>query len=159
VAGDGALSTTEFTDRIIANLDRVKDSAAAGRDHAPITVGGVRLPRPTPVRTEVGADVFVEWDGDVMELGPAMEAAAEGTAFTLKMISNRGTKVYPPTGAMTDCVNQYRCRFIGRNGNEPSSDDVLKLLAAIGRGHRWMHVELLQAYDGEPAFTRAQGED
>jgi isocitrate dehydrogenase len=88
-----------------------------------------------------------------------MEAAAEGTAFTLKMISNRGTKVYPPTGAMTDCVNQYRCRFIGRNGNEPSSDEVLELLAAIGRGHRWMHVELLQAYDGEPAFTRAQGED
>ncbi|MGI9252773.1 MAG: isocitrate/isopropylmalate family dehydrogenase, partial [Thermomicrobiales bacterium] len=160
VSGDDrALSTTQFTDAIIANLARAADSAPASRDHAPISTRGERIEHRPPVRTEVGADVFVEWDGDVMDLGPVMESAADGSVFALKMISNRGTKVYPPTGAMTDCVNQYRCRFVGREGRQPDNADVLALLDRIGQTHRWMHVERLQAYDGEPAYTRAQGED
>ncbi|MFM9106730.1 MAG: NADP-dependent isocitrate dehydrogenase [Chloroflexota bacterium] len=160
VSGDAnALSTTAFTDVVIGNLDRAAADAPAAREHAPVRADFPRMARPAVSRTEAGADVFVEWDGDVMALGPLMEAAAAGTPFTLKMISNRGTKVYPPTGAMTDCVNQYRCRFIGRNGGQPTADDLLALLARVGGSCRWMHVERLQAYDGEPAYTRAQGED
>ena len=160
VSGDAnALSTTEFTNRIIENLGNAGAGAGAAREHAPVRAAFPRMALPVPVRADVGADVFVEWDEDVMLLGPMMEEAASGTPFALKMISNRGTKVYPPTGAMTDCVNQYRCRFIGRDGVAPSSDDVLTLLARVGARVRWMHVERLQTYDGEPAFTRAQGED
>jgi isocitrate dehydrogenase len=156
---DSAHSTTQFTDRIIDNLGRAADAAPASREHAPVRASFPRSERPAITRTEVGADIFVEWDGDVMDLGPLMEQAAAGTPFALKMISNRGTKVYPPTGAMTECVNQYRCRFIGRDGGAPSADDLLGLLARVGAICRWMHVERLQAYDGDPAFTRAQGED
>ena len=50
----------------------------------------------------VGLDVFVESPLTADELGASLTELADGTRLELKMISSRGTKVYPPTGAMTD---------------------------------------------------------
>jgi isocitrate dehydrogenase len=36
---------------------------------------------------------------------------------------------------------------------------VFDLLRRVAGAHRWMHVEKLQEFDGEPAYSRAQGED
>jgi len=36
---------------------------------------------------------------------------------------------------------------------------VIDLLGRIGAEHRWNHIEKLYEFDGEPAFTKAQGED
>jgi isocitrate dehydrogenase len=38
-------------------------------------------------------------------------------------------------------------------------DTLLDLLKAISSSYRWMHVEKLDQVDGEPGFTRAQGEN
>ena len=163
VAGDAGVGTIAFTDRVIANLhpDRAGEPAAT-REYHPVAVpASPLLPQPTvpASRSYVGVDIFVEWDGDPDTLGHSVEALAAGTPFALKMISNRGTKVYPATGTATACVDHWRCRFFGRDGHEPTSADVLALLDRIGQRHRWMHVERLQVFDGEPGFTKAQGED
>ena len=111
-------------------------------------------------RRVVGADVFVEWDGTAEELGHLAEAAADGSRVRLKMVSSRGTRVYPPTGAMTDVVDQWRCRFVLANGGGLTQDELVDLLQRVsGQGIGWAHVEKLQEFDGEPAFTKAQGED
>ncbi len=160
VAGETGIPTSRFTEEIVANLDRVEPSAGF-RSHAPVSVpASPRLPRPTVPsdRAVVGADVFVEWVGDAETLGQAMEAAAEGTMYGLKMVSNRGTKVYPDTGAMTAWVDHWRCRFVAQGG-EPDDAALLALLARVGTTHRWMHVEKLQSFDGVAGFTKAQGED
>ena len=76
------------------------------------------------------------------------------------MISSRGTKVYPPMGAITDSVDHWRCRFVAREGvADLDDDDVLGLVRRVASEHRWMHIEKLQEFDGEPVFTKAQGED
>jgi isocitrate dehydrogenase len=76
------------------------------------------------------------------------------------MIGNRGTKVYQPTGAITDVVDQWVARFVQRDeAGDVSDSTILALLGKIAREHRWSHVEKLQEFDGEQAFTRAQGED
>ena len=160
VAGDTGISTSRFTEEIVANLGRV-EAATPPRAYAPVVVpASPRLPQPTvPAhRTVVGADVFVEWAGDAETLGRAMEAAAEGSAYRLKMVSNRGTMVYPDTGALTAWVDHWRCRFVAADG-EPDDAALLALLARVGTEHRWMHVEKLQAFDGVAGFTKAQGED
>ena len=77
------------------------------------------------------------------------------------MISNRGTVVFPITGAKTDVVDQHRCRFVFQN---PALDvgncEVGALLSGLERqGLRWMHLEKLQAFEDRPGFTKAQGED
>ena len=76
------------------------------------------------------------------------------------MISNRGTKVYPEAGAITDCVDHWRCRFVMRDQDADLSDEVLlDLVHRVKARHRWMHIEKLNEFDGALGYTRAQGED
>ncbi len=162
VAQEGAVSTGAFADAVISNLNRRPETWRA-RDHRQLVVkpleGRRDYVRPTR-RTEVGVDVFIESAAAADELGPRLEALVEGTPLQLKMISNRGTRVYPATGGMTDCVDHWRCRFVRRDGGATFDDaTVLALLARVGVGYRWMHVEKLEEHDGALAYTRAQGED
>ena len=162
VVGDtGAASTTAFTDEIISNLGRSSEQWQV-RNYKPIKLPEVPLgpQQVEPQRRVVGVDVFVESSLDVMELGDDLTGLAEGTPLMLKAISNRGTKVYPPMGAETDCVNHWFCRFVLRDG-DGSLDDapILDLVQRVAARHRWMHLEKLQEFDGKPAYTKAQGED
>jgi isocitrate dehydrogenase len=156
------LSTTQYTDKIIANLGR-KSEKHKVRDYRQINLP--RLPAsPEYVKARsvetVGADVFVQSPLMPAELGPRLESVADGTPLKLKMMSNRGTKVYPPTGAITDNVDHYRCRFVLRQGTEMSDEVLLGLLGKLtAAGFRWMHVEKLHRFDGADGFTKAQGED
>jgi isocitrate dehydrogenase len=75
------------------------------------------------------------------------------------MISSRGTQVYPATGAITDTVDQFRCRLLLHEPGELSDEAVFDVLRRVSSRHRWMHIEKLQEFDGEPGFTRAQGEN
>jgi isocitrate dehydrogenase len=163
IAGyDKGASTSAFTDMVIANLGRTSERWQV-RDYRPIRLpqitGADAVVRPAQRKT-LGVDIFVESTLAPEELGPSIEQAAEGTPVKLKMISNRGTKVYPPTGAITDCVDHFRCRFILREPEGDLSDAaILDLVARVGARHRWMHVEKLPVFDGENGFTLAQGED
>ncbi|MBL8704408.1 MAG: isocitrate dehydrogenase, partial [Rhodospirillales bacterium] len=155
-AGVKPSSTTEFTDAVIAALEPVSPDVATKA-----TALAVPKVDPSPIagtpksRQVVGIDVFVEGVGPAEKLGPAMEAAAEGTGFTLKMISNRGAQVYPATAPLEDVVDHWRCRFLG-----PAQDDakVAALLAKVSCVRPWMHLEKLQDFDGAPAYSKAQGE-
>ena len=88
-----------------------------------------------------------------------LERLAEGSALKLKMISNRGTKVYPDGNRNIDVVDQYRCRFIRRADQPVSLAEVRDLIGRVEAELPWCHVELLQYFDGQPSFTKAQGED
>lgn len=59
-------------------------------------VDGAIAPIVPRSRRVVGVDVFVETNLLPEALGKALEDLAAGTPFRLKMISNRGTQVYPP---------------------------------------------------------------
>src|SRR3989441_8475245 len=94
------------------------------------------------------------------ELGASMMELTHDTRLSLKMISSRGTKVFPPTGALTETGDHFRCRFIIKeNPGDLPDEDVNQLLVRISRRHRWMHIEKLQEFDGELGFTRDQGEN
>jgi isocitrate dehydrogenase len=159
--GNGA-STTGYTDAIIENLGRTSESWTV-RPHRPL-----ELPKlsddidyvKTDARAVVGMDVFVESPLGPNELGASLMELTHETPLSLKLVSSRGTKVFPPTGAITDTVDHYRCRFVVKeNPGDLSDDDVHELLVAISQRHRWMHIEKLQEFDGELAFTRDQGEN
>lgn len=160
VAMEGSVRTTAFTDAVIARLGARAEGWPV-RDHKPLRIPSSRVEtRPPAVRAWTGVDVFVESALPSEELGRSVEALAEGTPLRLKMISNRGTKVYPSNGGLTGCVDHWRCRFVTRDGAAGLDDaSVLGLLARIGARHRWMHVEKLETHDGALAYTRAQGEE
>ena len=146
VVGDsGALTTTEFTDAIIANLGE-EPKAGLVRSYRPLSLpdypaGTAHVDQPD--RKVVGVDLFVESVLGPDELGTSLDRLVEGSPLRLKMISNRGTKVYEPTGALTACVDHFRCRFVSRNG-ELGDGAILELVSKVASEHRWMHLEKLQ---------------
>jgi isocitrate dehydrogenase len=111
-------------------------------------------------RRVVGMDVFVEFDGTPEQLGKSLEQLAEGSPLKLKMVSSRGTMVYPVAGFLTDLVDHWRCRFILRDsGGDLIDAQAFDLLQRISSKHRWTHIEKLHEFDGQLGFTKAQGED
>jgi isocitrate dehydrogenase len=158
----GSVTTTAFTDAVIANLGKRPERWRA-REYKQLRAQPLEARRDwvrPASRVWVGADVFVECPASPEELGKSLDALVEGTPFRLKMISNRGTKVYPSNGGMTDCVDHWRCRFVRRDVATPIDDAaLLALLGRVGASYRWMHVEKLEEHDGALAYTRAQGED
>jgi len=162
VEPEGSVSTTAFTERVIHNLGKRSEHWRT-RDYKPLRITRLDAARDyvrPKTRRTVGADVFVESAVAPGELGKNLESLADGSALRLKMISNRGTMVYPTTGGMTDCVDHWRCRFVLRDSAASLADDtLLDLVNRVGAKYRWMHIEKLEELDGQPAYTRAQGED
>ena len=161
-APPGAVGTSAFADAVIRNLG-VDSRSYASRNHQPIRRPLVS-PAPDLVRATrrrvVGVDLFIESALGTDVLGPALAALAGGTALMLKVISNRGTQVWPSLGTLADPVDHYRCRFMVRDPDTDLTDDaLLALLDRVRASHRWMHLEKLQEFDGVPGYTRAQGED
>jgi isocitrate dehydrogenase len=162
VSKQGCVSTSVFADAVRANLGRTS-SQWPPRHHKRLTLRPLDDRRDyvrPQLRVWTGVDVFVESPLDPEALGRSIAQLVEGSPLRLKMISNRGTKVYPPTGGMTDCVDHWRCRLVRRDGAGPLDEAALvSLLLRIGTLHRWMHVEKLEEHDGALAYSRAQGED
>jgi isocitrate dehydrogenase len=157
-----ASSTTEFTDAIIGNLGR-KSRLAKPREFKRINVppasdevGHVTV----KTRSVVGVDVFVESLEHPAQIGEALQRSAQGTGLDLKVISNRGTAVWPETGHGTSLVDAYQCRFTASGPVETDVTDaqILDLLGRISATYRWCHVEKLQRFDGKDGFSKAQGE-
>ena len=159
--GNGA-STTAYTEAIVRNLGR-RPEAWTVREHRPLVLpklsDDIDYVKPHS-RAVVGMDVFIESPMGPNELGASLMELTHETPLSLKLVSSRGTKVFPPTGAITDTVDHYRCRFIIKESpGDLSDNDVHELLVAISQQHRWMHIEKLQEFDGELGFTRDQGEN
>jgi isocitrate dehydrogenase len=156
------VGTDAYTDAIIANLGKSPEGYTP-RAYKPITIP--KLPEEpghfsTKAQKMVGADLFIKSPLDAKALGDDLVRLSEPTALKLKMISNRGTKVYPPTTGRTDCVDHWRCRFVMRDEGQTMGDpELMALVQAVGPSHEWMHIEKLCILDGEDGFTRAQGED
>ncbi|MFO0850385.1 MAG: NADP-dependent isocitrate dehydrogenase [Gemmataceae bacterium] len=157
-----ACATSAFTDAVIGNLGR-RPKTVAARTYRPLTVPAVSAdPVAVKPRTRrvAGADVFVETGHPPHVLGPTLGELAAGLPLKLKMVSNRGTQVYPDKGTLIDCVDHYRCRFVLREpAGELGDAPLLDLLGRVAGKYRWVHVEKLQEFDGQPGYTKAQGED
>jgi isocitrate dehydrogenase len=162
VGYDKGAPTTDYAETIIENLGRRSEGWAV-REQRPLVLpklsDDIDYVKPE-ARAVVGMDVFVESPLGPSELGASLMELTHETPLSLKLVSSRGTKVFPPTGAITDTVDHYRCRFVIKESpGDLTDDDVHQLLVAISRRHRWMHIEKLQEFDGELGFTRDQGEN
>ena len=162
VGYDKGVSTSVYTQKVIDNLGR-KPAKWQGRNYQEIKMPNISADPAFVIpesRRVIGADIFVEWQNDAESLGNSLDKIVETSDFRLKMISNRGTKVYPVGDAFPDCVDHWRCRFVLRDTNaDASPQKIIELLTQISSVHQWMHVEKLLEINGELGYTMAQGED
>ncbi|MFN7977914.1 MAG: NADP-dependent isocitrate dehydrogenase [Vicinamibacterales bacterium] len=121
----------------------------------------VRVNEPAPVsKSLAGIDVFLDWHEtgrDPQRLGHLAEGAAPAS-WRLKMLTNRGVKVYPDGLPETYCTDHWRARFVPAQGT-PAFSDVLTLLGALdAHGLHVIKTEHLYTIDGSPAYSLGQGE-
>lgn len=160
-----ATSTTGYTDAIISNLGR-SPSSVPSRSATPPQHPPQARPRWTydpdraasVDRRTVGVDVYLESSLAPQDLGRELEALST-EQLELKLISSRGTMVYPGPGASVDHVGQFRCRFVARGDTEPD-DAALRVLQEriAGRFPHWSTIQKLQTFEGQDGFTKAQGQ-
>jgi isocitrate dehydrogenase len=152
-------STSEFADAVISNLGKTSKVSP------PKKYTKVELPPPqlgvnvvsAKGRRLTGVDIYVESDLEPKALATDLEKLAASSPVTLQMISNRGAMVFPASDRKVSLVDHYRCRFVLRDGTSKFGDaEILSLLGTIGGHHKWMHVEKLQEFDGEEAFSKSQ---
>ncbi len=161
VGYDRGTRTSEYTRAIIGRLGDTPRTAAARR-HRPIRVPALSAD-PDAVRAQrrsvLGVDVFLESSQPPAELAAEVNRLLGALPFRLKMISSRGTQVWPATGGITDLVDHCRCRFVYTGDGDATDADIIALLSALSAELRWMHLEKLQSFDGAAGFSKAQGEN
>ncbi len=109
----------------------------------------------------VGVDVFIhQSDISPDDLALKLERAS-GEGLHIKLITNRGVKVWPEGFPETFCTDHWRCRFkkTSTNGYTVTHDHILSLLSRIkDQGLDFIKTENLCTMNGEPAFSLGQGE-
>ena len=137
-------------------VQQFKDSAAIPQVESAASAGA----RQQTKQLE-GVDVFLHWNGDNRDpsvLGKALEKAVSGPVF-LKMISNRGGKVYPDGLKETYCTDHWRCRFLARQDKPIDSVDAISLQMMLQKsGFDIIKTENLYSFDGKRAYSLGQGE-
>ncbi|GAA4274873.1 NADP-dependent isocitrate dehydrogenase [Aquimarina gracilis] len=163
------VGTQRFADKVIENLGQIpksitKSILANGN-------GKIKIPEYIRKRQQkelVGVDVFLDWQGnDPNELGDAL-SKLNVYKLKLKMITNRGVKVYPKGLKETFCTDHWRCRFVGVdakiNSVEPryagiDFEQVVALLSTLfNLGCDIIKTENLYEFDGKRDFSLGQGE-
>jgi len=156
---DKPATTTEFTQAVIANLGK-RSNVSQPKEYKKVELPppqlGVNVV-PAKSRRLTGLDIYIESDLDPAKLAEDLEKLTRSSPFKLQMITNRGAMVFPASGRRVSLVDHFRCRFVLREAAAKFGDsEILSLLGTVGPQHRWMHIEKLQEFDGEPAFSRSQ---
>ncbi len=128
------------------------------------TKEGIKIPEPARYghseRRLTGVDVFLFWDEDQRDpdiLGDQI-SRINNAHLELKMITNRGTKVYPGGIPETFSTDHWRCRFVAKNGYV-NHDKIMDLLKQIDEaGFDFIKIENLYEINGQRGYSLGQGE-
>lgn len=163
----GKLGTREFAQAVVDRLGQqpgqfepVQYPETDGQNLMHLADAASRTDIPA-VKTMDGVDFFLDWEGENRDpnvLGAALESALI-PPFKLKMITNRGVKVYPDGHPETFCTDHWRCRFVAADGSSVQLQEIAQLhVALVQAGLDVIKSENLCRFDGERAYSLGQGE-
>ncbi|MBU3689207.1 MAG: isocitrate dehydrogenase [Acidimicrobiales bacterium mtb01] len=152
------VSTSAFASAVIERLGSAPEVLKPAK-YADSPSIEVKVPtRARQKKEQIGIDIFVDAPNLTPDqLGQALEKVA-GPDFRLDMLSNRGQKVYPDGAPETLCVDAFRCRFISNGGPVKVGQTIALLTRVADAGHPFIKSEGLFTFDGEPGFTKGQGQ-
>lgn len=151
------VSTRGFAEAIIAHLGENPKQLAPVRYQDGLQIHIPPYERRPSKKELLGVDVFVDWDGsDANQLAERLQAIANDT-MPLRMITNRGVKVWPQGFEETFCTDHWRCRFESQVPVSPK--EIVELLQrALTAGIDVIKTENLYTFNGERAFSLGQGQ-
>ena len=163
------VNTDAFADAVVARIGQYPTQFEVyQQSNTEYTPKRSSYTRPSDEKVLVGIDVFLDWGGNnPNKIGQALDALG-ANGMKLKMITNRGVKVYPGGIPYTFCTDHWRCRFIAAesqingvksNYNEVSFERILYLLSTLHQqGFDVIKTENLYEFSGRRGFSLGQGE-
>ncbi len=163
------VSTNEFANEVILRLGDKPNKLP--ESNLSKSVGRINIPeykRKQEKKVLLGVDVFIDWQGTNPEEIGNMLSNIKSFKLKLKMITNRGVKVYPKGLKETYCTDHWRCRFVAIDAKINQSMPVYKpveyeqIIALLSKLHNEgfdvIKTENLYEFDGKRAFSLGQGE-
>jgi isocitrate dehydrogenase len=163
------LSTMEFSDAVIERLGQDPEHFAKIEFTTEDTRIRIKDTKHAPRKKElVGVDVFIDnKTKDAESLGNSLTKASK-EVLKLKMITNRGVKVFPNGMKSTFCTDHWRLRFISKSAekidgqyqyNNVKWQEVIALQSQlVESGFDVIKTENLYTFDGKIGFSLGQGE-
>lgn len=154
------VGTRAFAEAVIAHLEPVQTpqptTVAAPLRLQALPATAARKPE----RTLVGVDLFLCAHMAPNALAEALQAALEGQALALQMVTNRGVKVWPNGLPETTCTDHWRCRLTTSPEAQPISPGAAleAQRRAIDSGLEVIKTEMLYLIDGRPGYALGQGQ-
>ncbi len=155
------VGTREFADAVIARLgqrpERLKpvayrQSSDGGRLKVTIS------PTIPKHKETVGVDVFLHWRGLPDQLAAQLQGLGDD-GLKLKMLTNRGIKVWPDGFSETFCTDHWQGRFVAPAGGTVRHPQIVALLDQVqAAGLDFIKPENLCRFDGQPGYSLGQGE-
>ncbi len=151
------VGTREFAQAVIHNLGKKPETLKAVSYEKARTNDSAKLTTTKPLRQLVGVDAFIFHRGKLSDFQSKISHINMGN-LRLKMVSNRGVRVWPGGQPETFCIEQWRCRFQADDNRPCSQNDIIQVLHALDRIQMdIIKTENLYLYDGKPGFSSAEG--
>lgn len=163
------LNTSEFADAVIERLGQSPEHFPKIEFNTDDTRIIIKDTTHAPKKKElVGVDVFIDnKNKDANYLGDSLVEASK-EVLKLKMITNRGVKVYPDGMKSTFCTDHWRLRFISNSAEKVdgqyqykniSANEVVEIQSQLLKnGFDVIKTENLYTFDGKIGFSLGQGE-
>ncbi len=158
----GVVGTDAFAQAVIDRLGQEPRQLKAAMVGHASSEAVANVTPPKQAKALVGVDVFLDWDEDGRDpdvLGTKLHAL-DGDGLKLKMITNRGVKVFPGGIPETFCTDHWRCRFVADTEDGTLTHaQVIALLSRVAEaGLDFIKTEHLCTFDGERGYSLGQGE-
>lgn len=153
------VGTDGFADAVIARLGQKPSQfkAVSYENADPIKLKP--YVRKKVERKLIGVDVFAAWSGkNPDEIAELLQKADTGD-LKLRMITNRGIKVWPNGFPETFCTDHWRCRYQGDDLRDVDPREIIEVLTkALDLPYEVIKTEYLYKIDGKPAYSLGQGQ-
>jgi isocitrate dehydrogenase len=153
------VGTREFAQAVIFRLGNKTKKLVAANYDKDVKLNIPAYKRKKPARKMLkGVDVFVDWKGSNSNL-LAAKLEKLNSDIKLKMITNRGVKVWPEGFEETFCTDHWRCRYEVDNGHPASRQSIPELLQkAVKENVDVIKTENLYEFEGVRGYSLGQGQ-
>lgn len=157
------VGTIDFTKAVVERLGSKPEKFAPVHYEAPKEDKSVKieLNSKEEVKQLMGVDVFFEWNGDSEQIADQLNKISANTTLKLQMVGSRGLKVWPAAKGSKPVESDFwRGRFFPEGLEKKATHaDIVELFSALSDAELdFIKSENLYSFDGEAAFSLAQGE-
>ncbi len=149
------VGTKEFGEAVAKNLGKKPKTLKAPIYQSRTKIIPILSPHETKTKRDlVGVDVFIyarETSSNFQNKITSLKAPLQ-----LKMITNRGARIWPSGHPETFCIEQWRCRFMSSDKKLIQTTEIIKLLDTLHlSGYDVIKTENLYTFDGKAGYSNA----